>query len=117
MSLEYEATRAVRYQHPLTCVVVRVTNFDEVIGASEETAAGLLLQLANGAHHAVRSTDPFFRSDRDELTLLLPETNLESASVVVGRLRSAARDAKNAVEPRPRIELGCASIEVGGSIT
>ena len=111
MTLDYEATRAVRYQHPLTCVVLRVANFEALVEASEESATGLVLQLATGVRRAIRSIDHLFRSDSDEFTLLLPETTEDEAGIVIERLRTAARDASSAIEPKPVVELGSSAID------
>lgn len=117
ITLEYEATRAVRYEHPIICVVLRIANFEQVAEASEESAAGLVVQLATHVRHAIRGIDHLFRSDTDELTVLLPETTSADAGVVIDRLRDAARDASAAIEPRPAMELGSAAIEPGSDIT
>ncbi|MBN4049434.1 response regulator [bacterium AH-315-N03] len=117
ITLEYEATRAVRYEHAITCVVMRISNFDEIVAASEDSAAGLVVQLATGVRRAIRSIDHLFRSDTDEFTLLLPETTSADAGIVLDRLRAAARDASSAIEPRPTTKLGSAAIEPGSEIT
>lgn len=117
ITLEYEATRAVRYGHALTCVVIRVTNLDAVVCASgEETGQGLLVQLVANLRGAIRAIDHLFRSDRDELTLLLPETGPDEATVVVDRLREqGGRLAGLGIEPAAELALGRASI--GASVT
>lgn len=115
ISLEYEATRAVRYRHPLTCLVLRVTNFDTIVERSgEETGQGLLIQLASALRSAIRGIDHLFRSDTDEFAILLPATDATSAQIVVDRLRRQAADGSltgAAIEPAPLVDLGCASIE------
>ncbi|GAB5542322.1 MAG: response regulator [Sandaracinaceae bacterium] len=121
ISLEYEATRAVRYRHALTCLVLRVHNFDAIVKSSgEATGHGLLMQLANGLRTAIRAIDHLFRSDTDEFTLLLPETDASEARVVVDRLRAQAADGSlvgPAIEPVPKLGLGQASIVPDGEIT
>ncbi len=117
ISLEYEATRAVRYGHPLTCLVLRVANFAEIVARSgEETGSGLLVQLAANLRAAIRGVDHLFRSDTDEFTILLPETS--HAEPVVERLRrEGARLGGTAIDPPPVLALGRASIVPGGAIT
>ncbi len=116
MTIDYEATRAVRYGSPLTCLVIRIENFTEIVSASgEDTGAGLLVQLAGNLRRAIRGVDHLFRSDTDEFTILLPETTGPDASVVVQRLRDATERGEltgTAIEPRPRLEIGAASIGV-----
>jgi diguanylate cyclase (GGDEF)-like protein len=117
ITLEYEATRAVRYGHALTCVVIRVANFDAIVeGSGEETGQGLLVQLAANLRRAIRAIDHLFRSDTDEFTLLLPETGPDEATVVVDRLREqGGRLAGMGIEPAAELALGRASI--GAPIT
>ena len=121
ITLDYEATRAVRYGNPLTCLVLRIDNFDAIIEASGDDAGyGVLVQLAGNLRRAIRSIDHLFRSDTDEFTMLLPETNREGATVVVDRLRQEARDgalAGQAIEPRAVLQLGVAAIDEGSEIT
>jgi two-component system cell cycle response regulator len=119
ISLEYEATRAVRYGHALTCIVLRVENLAEIAAQSgDQMGQGLLVQLAANLRTAIRGIDHLFRSDTDEFVLLLPETTAKEAETVVGRLRDEAREGRlagAAIEPRAKFALGTASI--GGPIT
>lgn len=117
ISLEYEATRAIRYGHPLTCLVLRVTNFAEIVARSgDEMGQGLLVQLVANVRAAIRGIDHLFRSDTDELTILLPET--ADAEPVVERLRrEGVRLGGAAIDPAPVIALGRASIVPGGELT
>lgn len=116
ISLEYEATRAIRYGHPLTCLVLRVTNFAEIVARSgDEMGQGLLVQLVANVRAAIRGIDHLFRSDTDELTILLPET--ADAEPVVARLRrEGVRLGGAAIDPAPVIALGRASIVPGGEL-
>ena len=120
MTLEYEMTRAVRYEAPLTCLVLRVANLDAIVERSgEDGGVGVLLQLVANLRRAIRSIDHLFRSDEDEFTVLLPETTAEGADVVVKRLRAEATSgalAGMAVDPRPELQLGLASVGAGSSI-
>lgn len=120
ITAEYEATRAVRFGHPLTCLILRVTNFEDiVVGAGEETGHGLLIQLATGLRESIRGIDHLFRSDADEFTVLLPETTRDNARAVIDRLReehAARRLTGPAIEPDAIIAIGLASID-GVAIT
>src|SRR5690606_7115817 len=101
ISLDYEVTRAMRYGHPLTCVVLRVANFGAIVErAGEESGRGVLVLLASHVRRAIRGVDHLFRSDVDELVVLLPETSKASARVVIDRLRAEGGGlAGAAVEP------------------
>lgn len=111
ITLDYEATRAVRYGHPLTCIVLRVMNFAAIVERSgQSTGEGLLVQLAANLRNAIRAIDHLFRSDTDEFVILLPETAHADADAVVDRLRKDSRLAGAAIEPAPSLALGRASI-------
>ncbi len=118
ITVEYEATRAVRYKHPLSCLVLRIANLNAILAAGGEAAGqGLLVQLAASLRGAIRSIDHLFRSDRDEFALVLPQTTLADAQVVVGRLRAAHADRSlfgPALEPTPEPHLGGA--QIGGKV-
>jgi two-component system cell cycle response regulator len=79
--LDYEASRAGRYGHALTCLVVSVRAVDG--GPPTER---LLVRLAQGLRAAIRNVDHLYRSGEDEFAVLLPETPREAAEVVRGRL-------------------------------
>lgn len=121
ISLDYEATRAVRYGHAMTCMVLRVKNFSDIVRASgEETGQGLLLQLSSGLRSTIRAVDHLFRSDIDQFTVLLPETTPEHAKIVADRLVTRAHEGSLvglAIEPRPLLQLGYAAITPGGPFT
>lgn len=113
VSLDYEFTRAVRYSHPLTCIVVRLANYVDVVeSGGQEAGEGVLVQLAGGLRSCIRGIDQLFRSDLEEFVLLLPETGAEGASVVRERIEARANDRSlwsAAVQPLPRIHIGVAS--------
>lgn len=113
ITLDYEHTRAARYGHALSCIVVRVQNFEDVVHrAGREAGDGVLVQLASGLRQCVRSVDHIFRSDLDEFTILLPETAREGAQSVLDRIEARAGDKSLwgvRVEPDPEIRAGMAS--------
>lgn len=111
ISLDYEFTRAVRYKHPLSCVVVRCLNYDEVASALGASAPErVIVPMAGAIKCGIRNVDHLFRSDAHELTVLLPETGPEGSSIVVERLRKLLGDAALSVaSPKPRIAVAAAS--------
>jgi len=89
ISLDYEFTRAVRYKHPLSCVVVRCVNYAELVSSLNGGAAQrVLVQMAGALRSCIRGVDHLFRSGSDEFTILLPETDSRGCRIVVERLRS-----------------------------
>lgn len=125
VSLDYEFTRAARYRHPLTCVIVRIGNYVDLVEAGgQECGEGVLVQVASGLRTCIRGIDHVFRSDLEEFALLLPETAAEGAKVVRERIEQRAKDSTlwgAAVEPLPRIRIGVASypeteVDNGGAL-
>lgn len=112
ITLDYEFTRAVRYKHPLGCLVVRIANFEafaeKLTGDSRE---GILVALADGLRQCIRNVDHLFRSGPAEFTVVLPETGQDGCRVVTGRLLDGAADLSlfgMAVSPQPEISVGTA---------
>jgi two-component system, cell cycle response regulator len=110
ITLDYEFTRAVRYRHPLGCIVVHIENREEIErDVGRDSANGILVALASGLRGCIRAVDHLFRSGEGEFTILLPETDLMGCQTVINRLRSSDRDMtlfKAAISPRPKITVG-----------
>lgn len=112
ISLDYEFTRAVRYEHPLSCVVVRCENYEAILGArGAAMCQELASALASSLRRCIRGTDHLFRSRPEEFTLLLPETDVRGCGIVVERLRAATAEGAKAVcdDPEPTVVVGSAS--------
>jgi diguanylate cyclase (GGDEF)-like protein len=108
ISLEYEFTRAVRYKHALSCVVVRCLDCAETLGSAGSDA--LIEPLALTIKGGIRTVDHLFRSDPQEFSVLLPETNHDGARIVVERLRALLREhAQLAENVRVTIAVSAAS--------
>lgn len=117
ISIEYEMTRAVRYGHALSCVSLRIGGLERSIAElGREAGDGMLVQLAQGVRGCIRAIDHLFRGERDELVILLPETDASDARPVIERLR--AREAEGSLvgaglEERAALEIGLAAREAG----
>jgi diguanylate cyclase (GGDEF)-like protein len=111
ISLEYEFTRAVRYNHPLSCVVVRCVNYAQIAtGLGGSAAQSVLVELAGALRGCIRGVDHLFRSSSDEFTVLLPETDARGCRIVVDRLEATtARDDLFGAGVRPRPSIAVAS--------
>jgi len=112
ISLDYELTRAARFGHPLTCVLVRVDNYNEILAGGEDAGDGVLVQLAQALRGCIRGIDHLFRSNREEFAMLLPETDAGGGDVVLQRLHERVMDAetwKAMVKPAPLIRAAAAS--------
>ena len=111
ISLDYEFTRAVRYKHPLSCVVVRCASYGQLtasLGAPK--AQRVLAQMAAALRGCIRGVDHLFRSGPDEFTILLPETDARGCAIVLERVQATmARDELFDDDVRPRPAVAAAS--------
>lgn len=114
ISLDYEHTRAERYGHPLTCMVVRLDNAGGIAAASEHGNADRAMALIGaGLRSCIRSVDQLFRLRRDEFCILLPETDGAGAAHVLRRLRGQVESGalwREDIQPRPVVQIALASM-------
>jgi diguanylate cyclase (GGDEF)-like protein len=118
ISLDYEHTRATRYGHPLTCMVVRLSNATAIADASQDgTADRAMGRLGAGLKSCIRAVDHLFRLRRDEFCILLPETDGTGAGYVLRRLEGQVETGElwgGDVAPRPEVDISVISTpEVG----
>jgi len=99
ISLEYEFTRAMRYHHALSCIVISCSPGQAL--KHERIPQGLITELADVIKGSVRNVDHVFRSDEVEFTILLPETTVAGAQRVTARLRSVLREHQRAALALP----------------
>jgi diguanylate cyclase (GGDEF)-like protein len=88
--LQMEISRCQRYLHPFTIAYIDVDNFKEVNDRfGHNTGDQVLRALVDLVRKFLRSTDLVGRLGGDEFALLLPETDSESAQVVLSKIQSA----------------------------
>jgi PleD family two-component response regulator len=118
LTLEYEMTRATRFDHSLACVALTCTNLEHVRDAGGDVAAEALVgSLIGNVRQCVRTIDHVFRAGERELVLVLPETSASEAEVVVHRLEQRARQgtlAECALREGPSFTVGVAGRTEGG---
>jgi diguanylate cyclase (GGDEF)-like protein len=85
--LTLEIGRALRYGRPLTLLYLDVDDFKAVNDRFGHAAGdGVLCLIADVIRRNMRVTDQAARLGGDEFVVLLPETGLEEARVVVSKL-------------------------------
>jgi len=113
ISLDYEHTRAERYGHPLSCIVVRLANASEIAAASQDGKADRAMALiGSGLKACIRAVDHLFRLRRDEFCILLPETDGAGASHVLRRLHRQIDSGElwtEDIQPRPALQIALTS--------
>ncbi|GGC69821.1 GGDEF domain-containing protein [Marinobacter halophilus] len=86
--LAFEYNRWQRYQHPLSVAVIDIDLFKKINDSFGHKAGDRVLQLvAREMKNRLRNTDFIARYGGEEFVLLLPETGLEDARVVVDQFR------------------------------
>lgn len=112
LTLEYEMTRAQRFEHALACVTLRCSNLEHVRDAGGDDAVDATMSsLTHNVRQCVRTIDHLFRSGDRELVLVLPETSASEAEVVVHRLQQRAKQGalcSTAQREGARFEVGVA---------
>jgi diguanylate cyclase (GGDEF)-like protein len=116
ISLDYEFTRAMRYKHALSCVVVSCQNGSELTaGLGADLAETVVLPIANMIKGGIRTVDHVFRSGELEFTILLPETQEDGASIVVQRLKALLREFHDRSQsPLPELTVAAATLSTRG---
>ena len=113
MSLDYEFTRAVRYGHSMSCIVVRCENYSAILLRDGQALAeqSVLLPLASALRGCIRGVDHLFRSAANEFSILLPETGPDGCAIVVNRLQTKTNEPdvfEAHAAPTPELSIGAA---------
>jgi diguanylate cyclase (GGDEF)-like protein len=90
VAAEVEWSRFQRYHRPLSLMVIDIDRFKQINdGKGHEAGDRAIAWVAALCAQGKRATDVAARIGGDEFAILLPETNLEQASVVAERLRES----------------------------
>lgn len=108
--LEEEVTRALRYQHPLSCLFIDADHFKQINDRHGHGAGdSVLRELALRVKECLRLSDIATRYGGEEFTLLLPQTDATEAAKLAERIRSR-------IQAKPIAIHGGGSVEVTVSI-
>jgi diguanylate cyclase (GGDEF)-like protein len=89
-----EAERSRRYKRNLSLLMVDIDNFKQVNDKLGHDGGDVVLQsVASQLRQNLRSVDFVARIGGEEFVVVLPETDLEGAVEVAGRLRAAVKSA------------------------
>jgi diguanylate cyclase (GGDEF)-like protein len=91
-TLEREVTRARRFGHPISLIILDVDDFKQINDREGHLQGDIVLEKVAGvAEAATRSIDVAARYGGDELAVILVETDREGALIVGERLADAMR--------------------------
>lgn len=90
---EREFQRANRHRHPLAVALFDIDHFKRINDTHGHDVGDIVLRdIARAARSALRETDIIGRIGGEEFAVLLPETSLETAAIVLDRLRAKMAD-------------------------
>ncbi len=83
-----EFARSKRYQNPMSIILIDIDHFKNVNDQNGHLAGDqVLMQFVQRIQDELRTSDILARFGGEEFIILLPETNLEDATLVAERLR------------------------------
>ena len=107
--LKTEVQRAIRYQRPLSLILIDIDHFKSVndtLGHAEGDR--VLTGIARILNAKVRATDTAFRYGGEEFVVVLPETRGDQALVVAERTRQAIEQAELEIGRSVTVSAGVA---------
>jgi diguanylate cyclase (GGDEF)-like protein len=105
-SLEKEMTRAKRYEHPVTLVILDLHRFKEVNDMHGHPKGDEVLRAAAATlRKAMRSSDSAFRIGGDEFALLLPQTDAAQALALSSRIETVFAEAIRPLQLRVSVSM------------
>ncbi|HUE75812.1 MAG TPA: GGDEF domain-containing protein [Chloroflexota bacterium] len=115
-----EVSRAVRYERPLSVVVLDVDRFKEVNDSHGHLGGDSILRgLATVLKSRRRRSDVVARYGGDEFAMILPETTIAGAELLAERMRRAVEKRKFETDRGVLLTItfsaGCAALESGMS--
>ncbi len=91
--LEEEFSRAERYGHPISCIMLDIDHFKKINDLYGHRMGDLVLrEFAQLVRRHVRKSDVFARYGGEEFIILLPQTPLDGAEKEAARLRLFIRE-------------------------
>lgn len=106
-----ESTRAKRYGHPLSIIMLDIDHFKMVNDELGHLAGdALLVAIAQAIRKTIRDCDVVGRWGGEEFLVLCPETDATGAMLVAQRIRQAVRDAATPARRAHTISGGVAEL-------
>ena len=114
---QLELERAKRYQRPMTLLVIHLQNLKQIEKEQGETALSKVeMGIATMLRQQLRQQDIIGRVSGNDFGVLLPETGVNEAQIVVHRLKSVPVEQELTGEQQGGkviIEVGLASLALG----
>jgi diguanylate cyclase (GGDEF)-like protein/putative nucleotidyltransferase with HDIG domain len=108
--LQAEYARAKRYKHPFSIAIIDLDNFKTINDLfGHATGDDALRKLAECMKKEKRTPDVLARYGGDEFVILMPETNADSATTFLERLRAKVQQIK--LEENLSMTISCGAAE------
>jgi len=92
MNFDKEIERASRFQRPLALLIFDLDKFKQVNDVyGHQRGDSVLIELATRVKGAIREVDTLARYGGEEFVLILPETDLEGATLAAGKICELVR--------------------------
>lgn len=92
MNFDKEIERASRFQRPLALLIFDLDKFKQVNDVhGHQRGDSVLIELATRVKGAIREVDTLARYGGEEFVLILPETDLEGATLTAGKICEIVR--------------------------
>ncbi|HEX8002061.1 MAG TPA: diguanylate cyclase [Mycobacteriales bacterium] len=92
MNFDKEIERASRFQRPLALLIFDLDKFKQVNDQyGHQRGDSVLIELATRVKGAIREVDTLARYGGEEFVLILPETDLEGATLAAGKICEIVR--------------------------
>jgi diguanylate cyclase (GGDEF)-like protein len=92
MNFDKEIERASRFQRPLALLIFDLDKFKQVNDVyGHQRGDSVLIELATRVKGAIREVDTLARYGGEEFVLILPETDLEGATLAAGKICEIVR--------------------------
>jgi diguanylate cyclase (GGDEF)-like protein len=92
MNFDKEIERASRFQRPLALLIFDLDKFKQVNDVyGHQRGDSVLIELATRVKSAIREVDTLARYGGEEFVLILPETDLEGATLAAGKICEIVR--------------------------
>jgi diguanylate cyclase (GGDEF)-like protein len=97
--LKNEMSRARRYQHPTSLMVIDIDRFKNINDSfGHDVGDQVIIEVVRTSSEVLRKNDVFSRFGGEEFTILMPETTLEEAAQIAGRLCEKVADTQIATD-------------------
>ncbi|MBN4050343.1 diguanylate cyclase [Desulfobulbus sp. AH-315-M07] len=109
--IKAEMARALRHERPLSLVMIDADNLKTINDTyGHATGDKLLVAIADAIRTTLRISDHAARIGGDEFALVLPETTIEAARIVVRRLETCLQETQLVDGVFPRASMGVAAV-------